>query len=85
MATDQELFAKLDQWLGQQDHEPRIFEVIQTGDVELAAAYILRAFRAAARKAAIENISLKDHGDNTGAAPTPAIFRVFDHLSATRN
>jgi hypothetical protein len=57
MSSEEELFAKLDRWLKLQPAEPNIFEVVQTRDAELFAAYVLRHFRAAAREAVAERLT----------------------------
>ena len=49
--VDDELFAKLDEWLAQQGTPPTLFDVLATRDIDLLAAYTLRHFRAAAAEA----------------------------------
>lgn len=57
MASEDELFAKLDSWLAGLPAEPNIFEVVQTRDAELFAAYVLRHFRAAAKEAVADRLT----------------------------
>lgn len=57
MSSEEELFVKLDRWLALQPAEPNIFEVVETRDAELFAAYVLRHFRAAARAAVAERLT----------------------------
>jgi hypothetical protein len=57
MASEEELFAKLDSWLTGLPAEPNIFEVAQTRDAELFAAYVLRHFRAATKEAVIDRLA----------------------------
>lgn len=54
MPRENELLARLEQWLAAQSAPPTLFDVIATGDHVLFAAFILKGFRAAARQAVIE-------------------------------
>lgn len=48
---DDAIFAKLDGWLAIQPEPPSLDDFIATADIDLLAAFILRAFRAAAAEA----------------------------------
>lgn len=83
MANEDQLLAKLDEWLARQKTQPTIFEVIETGDGELIAAFVLKGFRSAARDAVLHRLDraglrsiLAD-----GATVSSAVFRVFDRLA----
>lgn len=84
MSSEGELFAKLDSWLELRPAEPTIFEVVQTGDAELFAAFVLRHFRAAAKEAAAERLTREagtlrpETWERTGAIAT-----LVDWLSVT--
>lgn len=56
MSSEEELFAKLGRWLADQPGDPTIFKVVHAGDVELLAAFTLRSFRAAAKKAVADRL-----------------------------
>ena len=83
MATGDELLAKLEEWLERQDKDPTIFDVIATRDQELTAAFILKRFRAAARRAAIDTVQRQSEEWSPGAAlaGTAGFFNAFDELS----
>lgn len=51
-ADELEVSLALDKWEAAQPTPPNIFDVIETGDVRLIGAYVLRGFRQAARTAA---------------------------------
>jgi hypothetical protein len=51
---EDELQRRLEEWLSTRSSPPTVFEVIETGDGLLFAAYITKAFRAAALIAAEE-------------------------------
>lgn len=50
--ADDEIFAKLDEWVAQQPSPPTVLEVLATRDIDLFAAFVLRGFRAATAEAA---------------------------------
>jgi hypothetical protein len=86
MPSEDELFAKLDRWLENQPAEPSIFEVAQTRDIELFAAFVTRYFRAATKKAAADRLTLE--ASKTRPATWErigAIGTLMDWLSATWN
>lgn len=81
MASNDELLAKLERWLAEQPKPPTLLDVIGTRDIELAAAYILKAFRKAARGAVLERLSAHDP-QRTQEHPRPgALGRVADGLA----
>lgn len=83
MTGEQDLLARLERWLEAQPELPTIFDVIATRDGELLAAYLLKAFRAAAREAVIERLeheAVTKLSDGTAEATNPAM-RVFDGLA----
>lgn len=83
MTSEAELLAKLEAWVAAHAKPPTIFDAIATRDGELFAAYILKAFRVAAREAVIERLSLEaatTFAAEAGAAANPLI-RVFDGLA----
>lgn len=84
MATEAELLAKLHKWLAGRRSPPSIFEVIETGDGELAAAFILKGFRAAAREAVVDRLQGEAAAFAPGPSPTGAgaIFRVINGIGA---
>ena len=51
MASEQQLLEELEKWLADQPRPPTIFEVAETGNVGLLAAFILKGFREAAARA----------------------------------
>jgi hypothetical protein len=86
MRSEDELFAKLDRWLALQPAEPTIFDVAKAKDVDLFAAFVLRHFRAAAKKAVADRLTLEAGKvrpvtwERTGAIGT-----LIDWLSETWN
>ena len=78
------MLAKLARWLEQQENEPTLLDVIETGDVELGAAFILKRFRAAARRAAIKTILLRNRewSGERAFGGTPGLFQAFETLSS---
>lgn len=81
MASNDELLAKLERWLANQPKPPTLLNVIGTRDIELAAAYILKAFRKAAREAVLERLSAEDP-QRTQEQPSPgALGRIADGLA----
>ncbi|MFC7498453.1 hypothetical protein ACFQRC_04380 [Enterovirga sp. GCM10030262] len=74
---------ELEVWLASRAGETTIFDVISSGDGELLAAYILKAFRAAARQAVIDH--LEHHAKSTfgygGAEVDDAAYRVFSGIT----
>jgi hypothetical protein len=86
MSSEDELFAKLDRWLENQPAEPTIFDVAKTNDIDLFAAFVLRHFRAAAKNAVADRLSLE--ADKVRPATwerTGAIGTLIDWLSQTWN
>lgn len=85
MKTEQELLARLDVWLAEQETTPTIFDVMTTGDGELFAAFVLNGFREAARAGVVGRLERESAttfvADTATATATGAIFRVFDGLS----
>lgn len=82
MANDDELLAKLERWLAGRPELPTIFDVIHTGDGELITAYVLKAFRSAARRAVVDRLEREQvifPIDDAGIAG--AVLRVFDGLA----
>lgn len=83
MTSEDDLIAKLDSWLAEQPTTPTLFDVLATGDRELAAAFLLKAFRAAAKQAVVDNLER----EAAGAPPEPgleaasAAMRLFDGMS----
>lgn len=84
MATEEELLAKLERWLASRPAPPSIFEVIETGDGQLTAAFVLKRFRAAARQAVVDRLQGEagamfpdDHPSGAGA-----VLRVMDGISS---
>lgn len=81
MPSNDELLAKLERWLAVQPKPPTLLDVIGTRDIELAAAYILKAFRKAAREAVLERLSAEDP-QRTQEHPRPgALGRIADGLA----
>lgn len=83
MASDDELLAKLEAWMAAHSEPPTIFDAIATRDGELFAAYVLKAFRGAARQAVIERLEhepLTTFPEATAGAANP-VMRVFDGLA----
>jgi len=77
--SENELLEKLEAWLAPQVGEPTIFDVMATGDGELLAAYILKAFRAAAAQAVADRL---EHRARSSFGYDPAdigaaAYRVF--------
>jgi hypothetical protein len=86
MSSENELFAKLDQWLKNQSTEPNIFDVVKANDIDLFAAFVLRHFRAAAKNAVADRLSLE--AGKVRAATwerAGAIGTLIDWLSETWN
>lgn len=83
MATEDELLAKLERWLASRPAPPNIFEVIETGDGELFAAFVLKGFRAAAREAVVDRLQGEAAQMYRGepSNSTGAVFRILDGLS----
>ncbi len=81
--TDDELLDKLGRWLASLPAPPSIFEVIQTGDSELFAAFVLKAFRIAAREAVLDRLRQQSASmDPEHRNPADGVFCVFERLSA---
>jgi hypothetical protein len=77
------LLAKLEQWLAQQSQPVGIFDVLAEEDRELAAAFILKAFRSAARDAVIDRLN-REGETSFYSIVTPAenaAVRVFEGLA----
>jgi hypothetical protein len=86
MSSDEELFAKLDRWLENQPAEPTIFDVVKTNDIELLAGFVLRHFRAAAKKAVADRLTLEAAKVRPATwERTGAIGTLIDWLAATWN
>jgi hypothetical protein len=82
MATEEDLFAKLAEWVTDQDRPPTLNDVIRTEDGELLAAFVFRGFREAARHAVEQRFQLADTAPrqpNEQPAASPAV-RIFDRL-----
>ena len=82
MPPEDELLAKLEEWLAAREEPPTVFDVIETGDGELLAAFILEAFRAAAREAVIERLAgaTVALAGEVSEARNP-VMRVYDGLA----
>lgn len=83
MSREIELMAKLTQWVGAQPEPPSLFDVVETGDRELVAAFMLQKTRAAARKADAEcpeRIAAHSFASELIEA-TAALLRVFHVIS----
>ena len=83
MSGEDALFRKLDRWLAQQSQPVGIIDVLAEGDKELAAAFILRSFRSAAREAVIDRLNRegKAHSSNIDDPTGNTVLRVFDGLA----
>lgn len=57
VSREDKLLAQLERWLAERDGSLTIFEIIQEGDGELFAAYVLKSFRAAARDAVLDRLN----------------------------
>ena len=55
MPDERELLDRLERWLATRPHPPTIFDVVETGNIELFAAFVLKGFRQAAAQAVEEN------------------------------
>lgn len=80
--SEEDLLDNLEQWLAARDQPPNLFEMIQGGDRELVAAYLLKVFRRATRKAVLRRLDLEaaffgPDSDQLGNA----VARVFGGLS----
>lgn len=83
MASEEELFARLSNWLKTQTGPISVFTAMETGDSELVAAYVLVMFRAAARHAVLDRF-----GRVVGSIATSVVgqgsnvvFRLFGGLA----
>lgn len=86
MSSEDELFAKLDRWLELQPAEPTIFDVAKVNDIDLFAAFVLRHFRAAAKNAVADRLSLEARKFCPATwERTGAIGMLIDWLSETWN
>ena len=81
MASNHELLAKLERWLANQPKPPTLLDVIGTRDIELAAAYILKAFRKAAREAVLGRLSAEDPQRAQEHSRPGALGRIADGLA----
>lgn len=83
MTTDNELLSKLELWLAARPEPPTLFEVAETGDGELLAAFILNGFRVAARQAVVDRLDREAATTFATEATrmTTAILRVFDGIA----
>jgi hypothetical protein len=83
MADQYELLAKLDRWLAAQPRPATLAEVLQTGDGELLAAVVLKAFRAGARKAVTRRVEREELSGPSALHPPAgsAALRVFAGLA----
>ena len=79
MATEAELLARLQKWVAGRRKPPTVLEVIETGDGELFAAFVLEAFRQATRDAVVDHMA----NDRIGQIPDAAnpVMRVFEGLA----
>lgn len=79
---EEEALAKLERWLESRERPPTIFEVIETGDIDLFAAFILAGFRSTARQTVLERLLSQrralDFDKRLGAS---AVLCVADFLS----
>lgn len=84
MATEEELLAKLERWLATRPAPPSIFEVIETGDGQLTAAFVLKRFRAAARQAVVARLQGEAGAMFPGDHPSVAgaVLRVMDGIGS---
>lgn len=83
MATSDELVTKLENWIEERETEPTFFEVVELGETEMVAGYVLKKFRDAARKATIDGIQTWfDKYPSPGLAGTSRLLQAFDLLSA---
>jgi len=83
MPRENELPARLEQWLADRSEPPTLFDVLATGDHELFAAFILKGFRAAARQAVIERFE-REAATTFASEPmtaTAVVLRLFDGLA----
>lgn len=82
MRPEEELLAKLERWLAACSEPPTVFDVIETEDRELLAAFILKGFRAAARQAVVDRLAGEAATTfATEPARATAVLRVFDGLA----
>ena len=86
MSSEQELFAKLDRWLADQPAAPTIFDVVRASDAELLAAFILRHFRAATKRAVADRLEREASNlDQATWERAGAIGALIDWLAHTWN
>ena len=84
MSSEEELFAKLDRWLADQPAAPTIFDVVRTRDGDLLAAFTLRHFRAAAKKAVADRLGREaSRLDQSAWERAGAIATLIDWLADT--
>ena len=81
MASNDDLLAKLERWLAKQSKPPTLLDVIGTRDIELTAAYILKAFRKAAREAVLGRLSAEDPQGIQEHPRSGALGRIADGLA----
>jgi hypothetical protein len=87
MADESELEEKLERWLSQQTNRVTLFDVLATGNGELIAAYILKAFRAPAGEAVLDQLE-REAGYIGPDRPIPngeTLLRVFEGIARAWN
>lgn len=75
--SEAELLARLESWSAGQATPPSLSDVIESGDGQLLAAYILRAFRAAAASAVAKRLERDAAVYFENSKLGAAAFRVF--------
>lgn len=82
MSDEEALFERLELWLAQQPQPVTIFDVLAAPDKQIAAAYILKAFRSGARDAVIERLEREGRAlPSDASAPHNPLLRVFARLA----
>lgn len=78
--SEEELLAKLEEWLAARDGPPTVEDIVASGDVELMAAFLLKVFRAGARDAVVDRIEHHHGPDGNRSGIANPVMRVFAGL-----
>ena len=83
MANEEDLLARLEAWLSQHPQPAGLADILETRDAELLGAFILKAFRAAAKGAVLDRMdlearTLRAFADGGDANP---VLRIFSNIA----
>lgn len=83
MESEKEIVGRLEEWIATRRTPPTVFDVIATGNADLVAAYVLKAFQAPTRETVLARL-FDERGQYVGLGSVTAapLLCIIDRLCA---